>query len=154
MTSENNNKKKGVKKILWVILLLVAIGAVSAWYIFTDTFDDTATQKAAYTFNATAFINEFQQNDSAANKKYAEQIITVNGRISEIEFPDTTANVKMTDTTTGSYIIFAFQPQDAAVVKTLKEGDSVSIKGSCSGGTYSKILEAEKIDFKRSTINK
>lgn len=154
MTSENNKKKKGVKKILWVILLLVAIGAVSAWYIFTDTFDDTAMQKAAYTYNAADFIKEFQLNDSAANKKFAEKIITINGRITEIEFPDTTANVKMTDTTSGSYIIFAFQPQDAAAVKTLKEGDSVSIKGSCSGGTYSKILEVEKIDFKRSTINK
>ena len=154
MATENNNKNKGVKKVLWVILLLVAIGAVSAWYIFTGTFDDTSTQKAAYTFSAADFIAAFQQNDSAANKKYAEQIITINGRISEIEFPDTTANVKMTDTISGSYIIFAFQQQDAAAVKNLKEGDSVSIKGSCSGGTYSKILEAESINFKRSSLNK
>lgn len=154
MATENKTKKKGAKKILWVVVLLVAVGALSAWYIFTDTFDDTATQKASYTFNAADFIAIFQQNDSAANKKYAEQIITINGRISEIEFPDTTANVKMTDTTSGSYIIFAFQQQDAAAVKNLKEGDSVSIKGSCSGGTYSKILEAESINFKRSSLNK
>ncbi len=154
MTTEKNTKKKGIKKVLWILVLLLVVGVASVWYIFTDKFEDTAKQKAAYTFNALDLIKEFQQNDSAANKKYAEQIITVNGRISEIEFPDTTANVKLTDTTTGSYIIFAFQPQDAAAVKTLKEGDSVSIKGSCSGGTYSKILEAEKIDFKRSTINK
>lgn len=154
MATNNNTKKKGIKKVLWILALLLVIGLASIWYIFSNTFEDTAKQKAAYSFNAIDFIKEFQQNDSAANKKYAEQIITINGRISEIEFPDTTANVKITDTTSGSYIIFAFQSQDAAEVKKLQEGDSVSIKGSCSGGTYSQILEVEKIDFKRSTINK
>lgn len=154
MITQNKSKKKGIKTALLILLGMAIIGLASIWYIFTDSFKDTAKEKAAYTFNAIDFIREFQQNDTLANKKYAEQIITIHGRVSEIEFPDTTANVKITDTTSGSYIIFAFQQQDAVSVKALKEGDSVSIKGSCSGGSYSKILEAESINFKRSSLNK
>jgi tRNA_anti-like len=153
MSTGNATKKSSFKKILFagVVLLIAGIGA--AWYIFTDTFSDTSKEKAAYTLNALDFIKEFQQNDSASNKKYAEQIITINGRVTEVEQVDTTVNIKMADTTTGSYVIFAFQQQDAVNVKKVKQGDSISVKGSCSGGVYSDILETEFITFKRCSIN-
>ena len=63
-------------------------------------------------------------------------------------------NIKMADTASGAYIIFAFQKQHLAEARKIKEGDSVGIKGSCSGGAYSSILEAEYITFKRSVISK
>ncbi len=153
MLTRNSTKKKRIRKILIIGAIILAAVVGAAWYIFTDTFSDTSKVKAAYTLNAIDFIKEFQQNDSASNKKYAEQIITINGRVTEVEQADTTVNIKMADTTTGSYVIFAFQQQDAANVKKLKQGDNVSIKGSCSGGVYSDILETEFITFKRCSIN-
>ena len=135
-------------------LLLLLAGGGAVWYIFNEKFTDTSERKAAFTVNAIDLIHEFQQSDSLANKKYAEKIITVNGRISELEAADTTINVKMIDTLTDAYIIFAFQQQHLKEAKQLKEGDSVSIKGSCSGGTYSEILETEFITFKRCAVNK
>ena len=152
MSTGSSTKKSTVKKILIAVVILIIAGIGTAWYIFTDKFTDTAAEKAAYTFSALDFIREFQQNDSASNKKYAEQIITINGRVSAIEQADTSVNIKMADST-GSYVIFAFQAQDAANVKKIKQGDSVSIKGSCSGGIYSDILETEFITFKRCSIN-
>lgn len=152
MAAGSSTKKSTVKKILIAVVILVIAGIGTAWYIFTDKFTDTAGEKATYTFSALDFIREFQQNDSVANKRYAEQIITINGRVSAIEQADTTINIKMAGST-GSYIIFAFQVQDAANVKKIKQGDSVSIKGSCSGGIYSDILETEFITFKRCSIN-
>jgi RPA family protein len=145
-------KNSNLKKILVSAVILIVAGTGAAWYVFTDTFADTSKEKAAYTFNALEFIAAFKQSDTAANRKYAEQIITVNGRVSEIERADTTVNIKMADST-GSYIIFAFQQQDAANVRKVKQGDSLSIKGSCSGGVYSNILETEFITFKRCSIN-
>lgn len=151
--SAGTNKKGWLKKLLLAGILLLVIGGGIAWYIFTDKFEDTAGAKAAYTVNALDLINEFKKNDSASNKKYAEQIITVNGRITSVEAADTTLNLKITNPE-GSYIIFAFQQKDLAAVKKVKEGDSVSIKGSCSGGSYSEILETEYITFKRCSLNK
>ena len=98
-------------------------------------------------------IAEFKSNEAAANKKYAEKIVAVNGRVTAVESADTTLNLKMAGED-GSYILFAFQQNGQAAVKQVKEGDSVSIKGSCNGGTYSEILEAESITFKRCTLNK
>lgn len=143
-----------LKSLLIGGLLLLLAGGGAVWYIFNEKFTDTSERKAAFTVNAIDLIHEFQQSDSLANKKYAEKIITVNGRISELEAADTTINVKMIDTLTDAYIIFAFQQQHLKEAKQLKEGDSVSIKGSCSGGTYSEILETEFITFKRCAVNK
>ncbi|MBP6025075.1 OB-fold protein [Ferruginibacter sp.] len=143
-----------LKRLLIGGLLLLLAGGGAIWYIFNEKFTDTSERKAAFTVNAIDLIHEFQQSDSLANKKYAEKIITVNGRISELEAADTTINVKMIDTLTDAYIIFAFQQQHLKEAKQLKEGDSVSIKGSCSGGIYSEILETEFITFKRCAVNK
>jgi Tfp pilus assembly protein PilV len=145
------NKGKYWRKILWGVLLVMILGGASAYFIFTQEFEDTSGEKAAYTVNAMDLIKDFQENDSLANAKYAEQIMTVNGRISETEQVDSSINIKMIDSLTNAYIIFAFQ--DLTTAAALKEGDSVSIKGSCSGGAYSEILETESISFKRCVLN-
>ena len=147
-------KTSWVKRILIGGFILLLAGVIAVWFIFNEKFTDTKERKAAYTVNAMDFIHEFEKNDSLANIKYAEKIITVNGRVSVTEAADTTINIKMIDTATDAYIIFAFQQQHLNEAKSLKEGDSISIKGSCSGGSYSEILETEFITFKRCAINK
>ena len=142
------------KKILIGILVVIIAGTAFAWYILNEKFTDTAETKASYNVHAIDFIKEFEKNGTLANKKYTEQIIAVNGTISEIEAADTSANIKFIDTTSGSYIIFAFQQQHMAEAKQLKKGDKVTIKGSCSGGIYSEILGTGYISFKRCAVNK
>lgn len=152
MAQTPKKRSPWIKRILILALLgIVAAGAI-AWYLFNLKHDDTKDVEADFTVSALPFIDEFRKDEGAANKKYAEKIILVNGTISALEAADTTLNVKMVDTLTGSYAIFAFQQQDLAATKTLKEGQQVSIKGSCSGGTFSSILEAESISFKRCTL--
>ncbi len=143
-----------IKKIIVAIIIVTVIGVAIIWYLFTQRFDDTATQKSEYSISATDLIAAFKKSEAEANKKYAEKIVTVTGRISEIEVADTTANIKMIDTANGSYAIFEFQKQHIGETKNLKEGTTVFIKGSCSGGIYSDIVEAETISFKRCVIDK
>lgn len=154
MTGTEKKMKPWLKKLLIFGFVCFIAGGIGVWYIFTEKFTDTSERKADFTVNAMDLIVEFSKNDSLANKKYAEKIITVNGSVTEMEAADTTINIKMIDTATDAYIIFAFQQQHLKDAKQLKVGDSVSIKGSCSGGTYSEILETEFITFKRCAINK
>ncbi|HSU29143.1 MAG TPA: hypothetical protein VLJ68_12230 [Chitinophagaceae bacterium] len=146
----------------WEGLAFVIAGPLLAWlsfmlvsnYIEKEKFKDPLHGKSDYSVNAMQFINEFRLSDSTANKKYNEKIITVTGRVGEIEAADTTMNIKFIDTTTGSYAIFAFQQDHLGEARSLTVGDSVSLKGSCSGGVYSDILETEFISFKRCALVK
>lgn len=119
-----------------------------------STFSSTKKEKPAYTVNADELIREFVTGDSAANAKYTDKILVVNGVISELEAVDSTVNVKFTDSTSGSYAIFDFQAEDVAAAKKLTAGETVSIKASCSGGIFSRLRQATVISFKRSAINK
>ncbi|HKO80447.1 MAG TPA: hypothetical protein VJU78_08635 [Chitinophagaceae bacterium] len=148
-------KRSWLKKILVTGLILAVIGGGIYWYIATEKFAATKDRKAAFTVNAIDFIREFRKDDSASNRKYAKKIISVNGIISDLESPDSaTINIKFIDTTTSDYIIFAFQEQYLAEAKSVKIGDSVSVKGACTGSIYSDLLDAYNIGFIRSTLNK
>ena len=147
-------KRPWLNRLLVVGVALVAIAAAIYWYVATEEFSDTTDRKAAFTVNAIDFIREFEKNESEANKKYKDKIVTVNGRVSEIEAADTTMNIKIIDTVSNSFIIFAFQEQHLSEPKTVRVGDTVSIKGSFSAGIFSQIMEVVKIDFKRSALNK
>jgi hypothetical protein len=143
------------KRLLVTGLVLAIIAAGIYWYVATEKFSDTKGEKADFTVNALDFIREFRKNDSAANKKYREMIVEVRGKISELEAPDSsTLNVKMIDSSTGDYVIFEFQDVHAKEAKALTVGDSILIKGSCSGGHFSDILEKYSINFKRSALSK
>ena len=141
--------KKG--GLFFLIILLLA--AAWIWYVFNEKYADTTQITPAFSVTALDLIHEFEKNDSLANKKYAEKIMVVSGEVSEVEGVDSTVNIKMADSTSGSYVIFAFQQQDKVLAEKIKLGEKVSIKGSCSGGAFSKILETEFITFKRCAIN-
>jgi len=152
MTVKSANKKSWIKKALIAILFIILLGGGAYLYVMNETFDDTASLKSAYTVNAQDLINAYQTNDSVANATYREQIITVQGRVTEVEAADTTVNIKFTDPFTGSYLIFDFQSQHVPDAKVVQVGDSVAIKGSCSGNIYSQLRRAHMISFKRSLL--
>ena len=149
---KNPKNKKIVKWLLIGGGSFLLIGILAYFYYATRTHEDTAALKVDYTVEAIPFIKEFEKDYKAANKKYAEKTIAVKGIVTATEPADTTMNIKMADTTTGSYLIFAFQNQHMPQAKRLKEGDEVIIKGSCSDGVYSEILGIYFISFKRSTV--
>lgn len=148
------NIKPIYKKLLTggFIVLLVIGGFV--WFIFNQKFEDTIKKNTDYTVNAKDFIKEFHDNNSLANKKYVEKIISVKGIVSDKENLDSTVNIKMSDSLSGDYIIYTFQEQHIEEAKKIKIGDDVIIKGSCSGGTYSDILQSRYISFKRAALIK
>lgn len=148
------------KKIIWKVFLIL-IGPILMWAGFNilskqalKDHSSTEVVKADYKLTSGQLLKEFNENDSLANAKYKEKILVVTGNISEAEqLNDSTVNIKFVDSS-GSYALFSLQNEEAIKVKDFKEGDPISLKGSCSGGEFSDILEVTFITFKRSVISK
>ena len=117
-------------------------------------FNKTQNLKADYKLSAIQLIQEFDKNNSASNKKYSDKIIQIEGDVNDIESADSSINIKMTSPDTDSYVIFSFQSDNMTEAKKIKKSDQIIIRGSCSGGIYSEILEANAISFKRCVIIK
>lgn len=150
-----------VKRAGWKLGWLI-IGPVIAFssfklgekYVLGETQKKTENVKPDYIVSATALINEFLANDTAANKKYIEKMLLVNGNLSAVEtLPDSSSTLKFADST-GSYAIFSFEKEQLNQVKNIQPGSAVSVKAVCSGSIYSEILGTTSISFKRSTLNK
>jgi len=147
----------GVRNIAGKIIALL-IGPLFAWASFTIITNKVENEgfgeeKADYTIAADNLIKEFMASDSAANAKYREKIIEVSGAVSNIEIPnDSTVNIKFIDSVSGSYAIFPLLNEEAKAAKNVKQGENVSLKGSCSGGVFSAILGTEFITFKRCSL--
>jgi fucose 4-O-acetylase-like acetyltransferase len=141
-------------------LLIVFAGPVIVYgsfkvtekYMMGKTYKNTAHIEADYTIEAPALIQEFLANDTAANKRYTEKILQVNGAASSIAIAgDSTSTIKFG---ADSYLIFSFDKTAFTEVKKIKAGDVISVKGVCSGSIHSEILGTTSISFKRSLLNK
>ena len=122
--------------------------------ILKETFETTDNIKADYTLSSGELIKEFMANDMAANKKYLEKVLAVSGPVASIDIAtDSSSSIKFADST-GSYAIFSLEKTQLNKMKMIKTGDTVSVKGVCSGSMFSEILGTTTISFKRSTLNK
>ena len=83
---------KRYKNWLLALLVLLLAGGGVIWYLFALKYDDTDSIKTDFTVNAMDFIKEFKHDMKAANGKYSEKIVVVNGTVSAIEMADTTAS--------------------------------------------------------------
>ena len=147
----------------WLIRIPALLaGPVFAWVgfvminnkVWNETFADTDTVKADYTLTAAELIRAYAANDTAANAKYREKILSVEGRVAQVEIrSDSTANIKITDSSK-VFLNFSLDKKEFPRSSQLKPGDPVSFKGSCSGSSYSMILDSTSVEFKRTTLNK
>ncbi len=123
-------------------------------YLEKETHTNTGDVKIDYTISSSELIKEFSANDTAANKKYLNRMLVVNGPASSVDIAtDSTSTIKFADST-GSYAIFSLEKSELAAVKSMKAGDGVSLKGVCSGSIFSEILGTTSISFKRAILNK
>jgi hypothetical protein len=112
------------------ILLILVIG----WglYKYNKPHTSTAGQQADYTLAATELFNSFQKDEPAANKKYLGKVIGIKGVISEMEAGAGTASILMEASPAGG-VNCSFSNAAAGIFKDLKKGDSIRIKGRCTG---------------------
>jgi tRNA_anti-like len=122
--------------------------------ILKETFETTDNIKADYILSSEELIKEFMVNDTAANKKYLDKVLAISGPVASIDIAtDSSSTIKFADST-GSYAIFSLEKTQLNKVKMIKAGDTVSVKGVCSGRMFSEILGTTTISFKRSILNK
>ena len=94
---------------------------------------DIRTSKADLTLNAEYFLNQFLEDEDAASKKYADNIIQLNGEVFEISTQDGNSVITLKNEHSEAGIICQLVPEDNMNALKLKKGHNVTIKGVCNG---------------------
>jgi len=127
-----------MKKLLIIVLILVAGAASYGYYLYNKPRSGAADMKTAYTVDAKSLFAEFSADENAANAKYLGKAIEVSGTVSSIETDDRgTMNVSLATDEMGS-VNCQFEKKDK--MPELTAGKSINVKGVCSGYLLDVVL--------------
>jgi hypothetical protein len=137
----------GVKKKIFIGLAIIAITA--GLYGYQEYFrknENLNYVKASFKIQANALIKEFEENEKRANEKFLDRIIAVSGTIRDVIKDDK-----------GYYSIVLGADKNMSTVRCsmnsidqddeglLKKGNTILIKGACTGFNADELLGSDII---------
>lgn len=148
---------KRKKIILWIIAVILVAGAAGGYYAYTEynrKQKDTADLKADYTSTAVSLLNEFQQDEKAANTKYNGKVLKVDGLVKDLIRDDKGFySVVLGDTASMSSVRFSMDSLHNEKAATLIKGTKAILKGICTGYNADEMLGSDLI-LNRAVIEK
>ncbi len=145
------------KIIIWVIVVLLLAGAGGGYYAYQEynrKQKDTADLKADFTAPAVAILEEFQQDEKAANLKYNGKVLKIDGLVKDLIRDDKGFySVVLGDTASMSSVRFSMDSLHNEKAATLVKGSKTTLKGICTGYNADEMLGSDLI-LNRAVIEK
>jgi hypothetical protein len=121
------------RTIIWAgILLLVLASAGYGWYLYNKPHRSAAGKKADVTIDADTLFHQYQADEHAADLKYMGKVISVTGRLSEIQHSGNSVIWILSTQPGGGGVNCQLFP-GAQTGPGPKQGESVTVKGRCTG---------------------
>ncbi|HEV9037645.1 MAG TPA: hypothetical protein VGQ51_13515 [Puia sp.] len=121
------------RTIIWIgVLLLVLVMAGWGWYLFDKPHRSAAAYSADVTIDADTLYHQYKADEHAADLKYVGKVLSVAGRLTEIQRSGNSEIWILSIQPGGGGInceLFAGTKVDPEP----KPGDAVTIKGRCTG---------------------
>lgn len=107
---------------------------LAAWGIYKVTLPhrNASGEQSVATLSAKNLYSEFLNSEEAANKKWVGKVIDVSGIISTVNESGNYISINLRATDNGG-VNCSILKKDLATGDKFKEGDSVTIKGKCTG---------------------
>ena len=127
-----------MKKLMVVVLVLIAIAAVG-YYNWNRKNASISGTDAAFTASSSELFTAFEADEAAANTKYLNKIVEVNGKVRELKKESNGDFVVTLDGSDMFGVICRMDPgikiEDTALV-----GKDVVLKGICTGMLMDVVL--------------
>ena len=121
------------KLLIGSIAAVVVLTGLYIWREMNRTVSPLGGKVADYSVNATALISEYTGNENAADQKYQNKILSVNGTIKKVETADSASIIILGDTTDLSSVRCIMDNSHAQKAGSLQPGTTVTIKGAITG---------------------
>jgi hypothetical protein len=122
------------RMIIWVVLIVVVIGGLIAYYMYNEETADIVNKKPDVVVDAATMIADFQKDTTAASKKYMDKIVNLTGELKKI---DTTGTLIFGTANDPSEVVVGLDRRHMKDYQGLSVGSKVTVQGRCSGYTSS-----------------
>lgn len=124
------------RKIFFAVIGVGLIGVIITLYMYNKPHTNYEKLKPEYTLSCELLVADFEKDEKAANTKYLNKMLLVNGSIIHISGNETgEVTIALDDPMFGVTCNFNVQQSDkqSGLIKQLKVGTEVKIKGRCDG---------------------
>jgi hypothetical protein len=130
------------------LIILVIIGGFG-YEEYNRRLPDTHHLKPVFELQASDFAREFETNESKANAQYLDRPISVHGVINTLQKTDTSTVVFLNEGNASASVMCLFDEESDKEATKLKRGDSVTIKGICTGYLMDVVMVRCVVDRKK-----
>jgi cold shock CspA family protein len=128
------------RKIIIGILILGIIGVFTAYKMYNKPHINVAETSSDISLTSNKILNDFSSDENAANTKYLEKIIEVVGTISELKNENGKGIVTLKTNDDFGNVLCHLSTEESKKINTLKEGQTIIVKGICKGYLMDVIL--------------
>lgn len=131
-----------------LLLIVLALIIVLGFYGYREYMrGNKDLQKVApeATLSAPELIKAFETDSASANKSYLGKIIAVSGRVKSVEKEEGAATVILAEPGTMSSVRCSMDTAHLAELAAVKEGQSVTVKGACTGFNQDELLGSDVV---------
>ena len=130
-----------MKKLILIAVVAVIAAAVTGIILFNKSHRSTADATSDYIVAAPALLQEFSQDEVAANQKYLDKVVAVQGKVKSVD-TDEEGNMNLTldaaDEMAG--VICTIPKSDSPDAAKVAIGETVTVKGICTGMLMDVVL--------------
>ena len=128
------------KVFLGVTLFITAIGIVVSISMFSKPHLDISNVDAQIVIDSNDLFKDYLTNETEANTKYLEQVIQVTGTIEDINIVKDKSIIALTSEDTFGSVLCHLDADKDHKIAQLQKGQSIQIKGVCTGFLMDVIL--------------
>lgn len=126
------------RKFIYIAVAFAFLAAAFAYYEYNRPVKGIEGEKPEASMNAAALLTEFESDETTANKKYFDKVIEVNGIVSKIGDVEGKSSIYLNTGSDLSFVICELEKNNE--IASVKIGDSIVMKGKCTGYLSDVIL--------------
>jgi hypothetical protein len=128
------------KKIGIAVLILLLIAAFVAYNTYNKPHVNVGETSSDITITAAEILNDFTSDETSANAIYLEKIIEVTGVISDIKVERKKGIITLKTNDDFGSVLGHLSDEATNNISTLKIGQTITLKGICTGYLMDVIL--------------
>lgn len=126
-----------IRSIVTIFLVILILAAGLAYYLYNQPHRNVEFEEAVVSLSATQLFNEYSENEKKADSLYLNKTILIHGVITETDEDQKGERIvilKEDDDIFGvACTMDETDPESKKKVEALKVGDSIVLKGICTG---------------------
>ncbi len=136
-----------MKKIVIAILALAIVGGIVGYYMFSEETEKVTQEESVETLKAADFISAYSANQSEYNQKYLDKALTISGEVVNAVTTDNGYNIELKGADDLETVSCLFDKSAFEGRELPKEGETINVKGKCTGYTEEDMMGLKTINM-------